>query len=175
MEYKLRNLRIIPLLILILSFFLFFLNFRNKKSVLEKNPFNKTVHTESAGALFSSFSSYTSAEWMAHRAGTPVTTFEIPRNKRSQRVVCHMAYKLKVDRDINIDCAWYRDNHLHSQERIRLNRHDSLAFCQIFISRYKTGNWSMDISLENGTIVDVLNFNVALTKYSRRYRSLRYR
>lgn len=172
MKYKLRNIRLFPLLLLFLLIVLFLMNFLGRRTGFELPVAPEKSQPPAMLRFFSSFAAYLCTGSGEGAALSSQTRFELPPNRREQIVHCCVQYEMKGKAPKSITCAWYRENELQFSEDIYLGQPEDTVTSTLAISRYRTGTWSIDISTGDGVLLSTLVFNMALKAHHGHFRSL---
>ena len=171
MRYRLREVRIFPIAVLLLFILLMALNLRSKSRPLSDLSLLRQPGRTPASLKFDEFSPAV----YDVREGRAVTDsfFELTSNEKSEEVMCRVKYRTRRDEDQVLIFSWYLGNALKRRDTLWAASSDTLCKSIISIPRNEAGQWSVDISLKENILLSTLCFELTVKSAPRHFRSLK--
>ena len=172
MRSKLRHLRILPIVLLLLLIILFVLNLMSKRRAFTGYPFGPSGSADTTALLFNYFSGHVCKAFPGDSLGAPGSLFHIEPNERQQRLACVVHCRLAGPGPVRLNCTWYKGSNAAAVDRLVLTDADSVLTAFHTVGRGDAGNWSVDLTLQDGKLLRTFVFNIILVKHSLPYKSL---
>ncbi|MFH0922182.1 MAG: hypothetical protein V1913_17700 [Fibrobacterota bacterium] len=163
MTVKLRNLRLFPFLLLICLLLLFAFDVKERRAsgnlpgAGTSAPPLPAAESAVPGPVLLEFSA---ATLDASQPGWPAADrFGLSPDKREQRVACRVRYRLRENVHTRFLFAWYNENTLFQAETLAPPVTEGTLSSVIAIPRGGAGHWSVDLSLDDETLLRTLDFD----------------
>ncbi|OGJ86686.1 MAG: hypothetical protein A2268_13355 [Candidatus Raymondbacteria bacterium RifOxyA12_full_50_37] len=173
MKYSIRNLRILPALVLSLILVLAAMHLFFSPDADPDRVFRQEREAQKLPAMFREFEARIYDPSAADINTLRQTAFEIKPNEKEQTVVCKVSFTLARKDTTQLTFSWFHEDEYVFSETARIHRHEQACSSSIAIPRNRSGAWSVDIVLPDSSIIETISFSVAAKVMPRHFKSLR--
>jgi hypothetical protein len=171
LRYNLRDLRIFPIVILLLFFLLIVINLRSRNRLLSNPSLLRESGRTPSAIKFDEFSPRV-IDMQDGRLMSD-SLFQLTSNEKSEEVMARVKYRTRKDEDELLIFSWYLDDSIKKRDSVWAQASDTLCKAVILIPRSEAGHWSVDISLKDNILLSTLCFELLVQNTAQHFRSLK--